>query len=129
MKELTDAVRRFLQARSWDDLPPADISKSISIEAAELLEHFQWKNLTANDINSNEAILEGITSEISDVVIYCIEMCIILNIDIKRSILKKIEIIENKYPPELMRKSQQNSEAANDEYYRIKKSFRDFDRE
>lgn len=50
MKEQEDAIREYLAERGWDQLRPSDLAKSISIEAAELLELFQWTTSTKTKI-------------------------------------------------------------------------------
>ena len=55
MKELEKRIKQHLEERGWDHLRPADISKSIMIEGAELLELFQWENRELEDVK-REAI-------------------------------------------------------------------------
>ncbi len=95
MKELLKAVNRFRDERNWRRFHKAkDLSLSISLEAAELLEHFQW-------IDSEEAIendKEGIGEEIADVMIYSMMLADDLEFDLEEIILAKLEKNKEKYP-------------------------------
>jgi len=51
MKKIENKIRNFLKERTWDDLRPSDLAKSIIIEGAELLELFQWENLSLKALN------------------------------------------------------------------------------
>ena len=64
--------------------------KSISIEANELLECFQW--------NDNEYNVEDVKEELADVMNYCIQMAQVLNVDIIDIINDKMDKVEKKYP-------------------------------
>ena len=100
-------------------MKPADLAKSISIEAAELMEHFQWSNPSKLDILENPELLKEIKKELADVMIYCFDMAIILNFDALKAVKKKIKHNKKKYPAKIMR-----SAVANNEYWEIKKKYR-----
>lgn len=70
---------------------PENLAKSISIEAGELLECFQW---------NNQYDKEEVKYEIADVMNYCILLCHQINVDPKKIILEKMKISEKKYPIE-----------------------------
>lgn len=90
MNEIIDRIIKFRDDRDWKQFQTLDnLAKSISIEAAELLENFQW--------NNNYDIKE-VEEELADVLIYSYLMAITMNVDIKEIILKKIEKNEKKYP-------------------------------
>ncbi len=90
MKELTKKVVEFTQERDWDQFhSPENLAKSISIEAGELLECFQWDN------NYDR---EEVCDELADVFSYCIMMAEKLGVDPKEIILKKLEKTKKKYP-------------------------------
>ena len=92
MKELTEKIRKFNEERDWDQFhSPENLAKSISIEAGELLECFQWNN----DYN-----LDDVKEELADVMNYCIQMADRLGIDPKQIILDKMEKNAKKYPIE-----------------------------
>lgn len=93
-------VAKYLAARGWDKLAPADLAKSIMIEGAELLELFQWHNHTTDEIANDQELKEKIQKEMADVMIYCTELAIHLDIDIELAILAKLEHNDRKYPAE-----------------------------
>lgn len=84
-------IDNFSKARDWDQFhSPSNLSKSISIEAGELLECFQWDNDKYN--------MDDVKEELADVLNYCFQMCNVLNIDPIDIVNKKIDISEKKYP-------------------------------
>lgn len=88
-----DRIRKFSKKRDWDKFhTPANLAKSISIEANELLECFQWNE---NDFDVNE-----VKDELADVLIYCQNMLDVLNLDEDEIINNKLEKNELKYPIE-----------------------------
>ena len=90
---LKQRIDKFNKDRDWDQFhTPSNLAKSISIEAAELLECFQWND---NGFNK-EAVLE----ELADVMNYCIQMSLVLNVDMIDIINKKMDKTEKKYPVE-----------------------------
>lgn len=92
MQNLINRIRNFRDARDWKQFhTPENLAKSISIEAAELLENFQW-NATFNK--------ENVIDELADVMNYCILMADALNIDLEKAINDKIDKNEIKYPVE-----------------------------
>lgn len=93
MKEIIDELDKFNKERDWDKFhSPANLAKSISIEAGELLECFQWDNENYNK--------EEVCEELADVFTYCIQMSMKLNVDPKKIILNKLEKTKKKYPVE-----------------------------
>lgn len=92
MKKLTREVMAFTEERDWDQFhSPANLAKSIAIEAAELLECFQW-----NDDANPEAVEE----ELADVLNYCLQMAAKLNLDPAEIVRKKMKKNALKYPVE-----------------------------
>ena len=92
-KETIERIRRFTTDRDWDQFhSPANLAKSISIEANELLECFQW--------NDNDYDLDEVKEELADVLNYCIQMANKLGVDPKQIVLDKMEKTAKKYPVE-----------------------------
>jgi NTP pyrophosphatase (non-canonical NTP hydrolase) len=90
MKKTIDQIKAFTHERDWDQFhSPANLAKSISIEAAELLECFQW---------SDEYDREAVISELADVVNYAILMADKLGVDMEEIVLEKLKQNEAKYP-------------------------------
>ena len=84
-------IRKFTEDRDWDQFhSPANLAKSISIEANELLECFQWSD-TDYDINE-------VKEELADVMVYCIDMLDKLKLDADEIINAKMDKNEAKYP-------------------------------
>ena len=97
-KETLDRIRRFTAERDWDQFhTPANLAKSISIEANELLECFQW--------NEEQFDLEAVKEELADVMVYCINMLDRLELDPDEIINAKMARNEAKYPVEKARGS------------------------
>jgi dCTP diphosphatase len=118
MKDLQKMVGDFLKARGWDERQdPANYAKSISIEAAELLELFQWNNPTAEEILNNKKLLASIKQELADVLIYCLDMASVLDLDIEKIVQEKMLYNAKKYPVKLVK----NNTAA---YLKQKSSYR-----
>lgn len=93
MNELMNEIKEFNEERDWDKFhSPENLAKSISIEAGELLECFQWDSENYNK--------EDVCEELADVFTYCIQMAMKLNVDPKEIILKKLEKTKKKYPVE-----------------------------
>ena len=103
MKELDEIVRHiraFRDARDWQKFHnPKNLACSISIEAAELLEHFQWKTPEESAAHA-VAKREALSEEIADVGIYLIALADNLGIDLLAAIDRKLAINEQKYPVE-----------------------------
>ena len=98
MKTLEDKIRIFLSERGWDKLRPSDLAKSISIEAAELLEVFQWTSMDIERTKRDAIRMEEIKKELADVFIYSIEMAVLLNLDVREIVNDKLELVREKYP-------------------------------
>ena len=91
MNKLQDAFRQFSKERDWDQFhTPENLAKSISIEAGELLECFQW--------STTEFDMQDVTEELADVLSYCIQMCNALDLDPEKIVLDKLEKTKKKYP-------------------------------
>jgi len=92
-QETIERIRKFTEDRDWDQFhSPANLAKSISIEANELLECFQW-----NDENYD---IEHVKEELADVIVYCQDMLDKLNLDADEIVNRKMDLNEIKYPVE-----------------------------
>lgn len=98
IKELIEKIIRFRDERDWKQFHrPKELAISLSLEAAELLEHFQWKNQSEIEDyieNSKDEIAE----ELADVLYWVLLMSHELNIDIVESFNRKMLKNERKYP-------------------------------
>ena len=92
-QETIDRIRKFTEDRDWDQFhSPANLAKSIVIEAAELLECFQW--------NEEEYDILHVKEELSDVIVYCQNLMDKMEIDADEIINMKMSQNEAKYPVE-----------------------------
>lgn len=103
MKNLEKNIYEYLKERGWDNLKPSDLAKSISIESAELLELFQWKDMTTEEVKNDPAHFEKVKKELADVFIYALDMAVVLGIDSEQIIKSKLNEIKEKYPAETMK--------------------------
>ena len=95
-KETLERIRKFTEDRDWDQFhSPANLAKSISIEANELLECFQW-----DEVNFD---LTAVKEELADVLVYCYDMLDKLKLDEDEIINDKMTKNEAKYPIEKSR--------------------------
>ena len=97
-QDTINRIRKFTEDRDWDQFhTPANLAKSIAIEASELLECFQWSD-TENDI-------VHVSEELADVLVYCRNMLDKLGLDEDEIVNRKMEQNEAKYPVEKARGS------------------------
>ena len=86
-------LREFVAERDWNQFhTPENLAKSISIEAAELLELFQW---------SNDASKDEVADELADILTYCILLADKYGFDTEELLIAKLEKTKSKYPVEL----------------------------
>lgn len=98
-------LREFAQRREWTQFhSPKNLAMALSVEVAELLEHFQWLTETQSE-QLNEEQLKPIAEEIADVQLYLIRLADRLNVDIPTAIAAKTVINEAKYPVEKVKGS------------------------
>ena len=91
LEELKKRIEKFTSDRNWEQFhTPVNLAKSISIEAAELLECFQWSN--------TEFDKEHLLEELADVMNYCIQLSLVLGVDLIDIINNKMDKNEIKYP-------------------------------
>ncbi len=89
--ETINRIRQFVAERDWEQFhTPANMAKSIAIEASELLECFQW-----DEDNYN---LEHVKEELADVIVYCQDMLDCLGLDVDEIVNSKMDKNEAKYP-------------------------------
>lgn len=90
-KETIERIRKFTVDRDWDQFySPANLAKSISIEANELLECFQWSD--------DKYDLQNVKEELADVIVYCQDMLDKLGLDVDEIVNEKMNQNEAKYP-------------------------------
>jgi dCTP diphosphatase len=93
IKDLRTAVHRFNKDRDWHQFhTPKNVAASIVIEAAELLEHFQWTDEPAT------VSMPQLVEELADVVIYCLVLADALDVDLTQAVRQKLAHNDAKYP-------------------------------
>ncbi len=98
IQNLTQALRDFAQARDWAQFhSPKNLACALSVEAAELLEHFQWLT-EAQSCNLAAPQKAEVAAEAADVLLYLLQLCDQLNIDLVEVARLKMIVNGDKYP-------------------------------
>jgi len=102
IKYLKTLVAKFRDERDWKRYHnPKDLAISIMIEAAELLELFQWRSEDEiNELIKNEKFINAIKKEMADILIYFLSLADVLNIDLGIAVIEKLKENSIKYPAE-----------------------------
>ena len=98
LDDLRDRVRAFAAERDWEQFhTPKNLAMSVAIEAAEIMEHFQW--LTPEQgANLDTATKREVAHEIADVMLYLVRLADVMGIDMLAAAREKIELNAVKYP-------------------------------
>ena len=97
LSELEARMHAFVSSKGWYDTDspksqsPRNLAASLVIEAAEVLEHFQWRE----DIRNQEAL----ASELADVALYLLQLASVTDIDLEQAILDKLDLNKNRQWP------------------------------
>lgn len=103
LTRLRDHLRAFAAARDWDQFhTPKNLAIALSVEAAELLEHFQWLS-DKGSLTPPADRLGKIEEEMADVFLYLIRLSDVLNVDLIQAADRKIAVNARKYPIEKAR--------------------------
>jgi len=103
LQELKDRMATFVRERDWEQFhTPKNLSMSIAIEAAELMEHFQWLTVEQSK-NLDDEALSDIGEELADIVIYSISLSNYLGLDLASTVQAKMDKNIRKYPKEKVR--------------------------
>ncbi len=90
IRQLSEEMHRFVSAKGWYNAgsprpqTPRNIATSLAIEAAEVLEHFQW--------NEAAAEREQLASELADVTLYLLQLASLCQIDLEQAVLDKLKV-------------------------------------
>jgi NTP pyrophosphatase (non-canonical NTP hydrolase) len=103
--DVRDIVRRFVDERDWRQFhSPKNLSMSLAIEAAELMEHFQWIDIAeSRKIGDDPAKLSAVRDEIADCLCYLLALANELDIDLSTAVRDKMVKNAAKYPADLSR--------------------------
>lgn len=99
-EDVSQRIYRHLEERDWQNNPPRGLTTSILLEAAELLEHYQWRDKPVGD---NAALAE----ELADIFIFAFQFAQVNDIDITAAIESKLQKAAKKYPAEAFKNKSQ----------------------
>jgi NTP pyrophosphatase (non-canonical NTP hydrolase) len=100
IRRITDAILKFREARDWKQFHNhKDVALSLVLEAAEVLEHFQWKSPSEVERHGREC-KDELSDELADVAVYLFELAHDLDIDLPQAIERKMARNALKYPVE-----------------------------
>ncbi len=105
LENIQSKIKRFVKKRDWEQYhSPKNLSMSIAIEAAELMEHFQWLTIEqSKKLLKNKTKREEIEDELADIAIFILDFCNMFNIDIETSIVRKLNKSAKKYPATIVK--------------------------
>ena len=104
-EDLSSRLIKFAEDRDWDQFhAPKNLVMALSVEAAELTEHFQWLTEEQSQ-NLDEEKLREVGHEMADIYIYLVRLATKLNVDLPQRVEEKIKINEEKYPADKVRGS------------------------
>jgi dCTP diphosphatase len=97
---LREEVREFVKERDWEKYhSPKSLSMSIAIEAAEIMEHFQWYGTAeSRALVEDEETRTLVAEEVADVIIYCLALANQAKFDISTAVRSKLESGRRRYP-------------------------------
>lgn len=100
---LRDTIRAFVDERDWDQFhSPKNLAMALSVEAAELLEPFQWlQRGDANELGAQK--LTAVAHEMADVLTYLVRLADKLDIDLMAAVTEKMALNREKYPADQVR--------------------------
>ena len=110
IQSLTEALRRFAAERDWEQFhSPKNLAAALTVEAAELLEQFQW--LTEDQSRQlDETKLAAVRHELADVFLYLLQLADKLNVDLAAAARDKLQVNAHKYPVRLARGNSRKSD-------------------
>ncbi|MDX1746945.1 MAG: nucleotide pyrophosphohydrolase [Halobacteriales archaeon] len=99
MATLSRRVDRFVERRSWGRFhTPKNLSMAIAVEAAELMEPFQWHdNQAPGAVKEDPALVEAVEEELADIMIYCLSLATRLDIDLLEAVAETLDENERRF--------------------------------
>lgn len=105
LEAIRQCVAKFAQERDWDQFhSPKNLTMALSVEVAELMEHFQWLS-EAQSRDLDESTRVAVADEIADVQVYLVRIADSLGVDILSAVATKMEKNAQKYPADKVRGS------------------------
>ncbi len=117
IEELRAKLQAFRAERGWTNEDPKDMALSLVLEAAELLEYFQWK--TGKEVEEEARLKGAICDELADIFWWVMAIADRLHIDVSQAFIRKMAKNGKKYPVEIFNPSMDPA-IRNREYYKIK---------
>lgn len=103
LRAIRALVRTFVEERDWDQFhTPKNLSSALSVEAAELLEHFQWLH-TGTRAELGEERVTQVRHEMADVLVYLVRLADKLEVDLGAAVEEKMVLNRAKYPADKVR--------------------------
>lgn len=105
-KPLIESVSKFVSNRDWDKYhTPKNLAMSIAIEAAEIMELFQWVTIdeSVDNVKNDEKLRAALGEELADVMIYAISLAIHTDINLEEVINKKLEKNYQRFPIDVVK--------------------------
>lgn len=103
LARLRDVIRQFVAERDWDQFhSPKNLSAALSVEAAELLEHFQWLQ-SGQRAELGDSKAQQVRHEMADVLFYLIRLADKLDVDLAAALHEKMVLNRAKYPADKVR--------------------------
>jgi dCTP diphosphatase len=100
---LRDIVRQFAEERDWQQFhTPKNLAMALSVEVAELVEHFQWLK-TGEQEELDDARRTGVRHELADSLVYLIRLADRLDVDLYDAVIEKMQLNREKYPADKVR--------------------------
>jgi NTP pyrophosphatase (non-canonical NTP hydrolase) len=101
--DIRDSLRTFAAERDWDQFhTPKNLATALSVEAGELLEHFQWLK-DDESRNLPDATKQAVTEEMADVLLYLVRLADRLDVDLTDAARRKMSLNASRYPVALAR--------------------------
>ncbi|MDH4134871.1 MAG: nucleotide pyrophosphohydrolase [Gammaproteobacteria bacterium] len=98
LQSLTESLRAFARERDWEQFhSPKNLASALSVEAAELLEHFQWLTEEQSRVLAGDK-RAAVAAEAADVLLYLLQLCDKLDIDLTQAARDKLARNAEKYP-------------------------------
>ena len=96
-----DAIRRFRDARQWGRFhTPRNLATALAVEAAELIEIFQWSESNGwDEVGSPGSVNDAVRDEVADILIYLMQFADVTGLDLDQAVADKLEKNAIKYPP------------------------------
>ena len=102
---LKEKINQFVEERDWDQFhTPKNLTMALSVEVAELMEHFLWAD-GADSVQVLESKADEIRQELADVFIYVLRLSDVCGIDLLGSVEEKLELNHKKFPEDVVKGS------------------------